>query len=247
MKFKAVAAWACIAFSLFEVTGSAASLTHRYPFSVDASDSVGGANGQLVGGAAVSGGAVVLDGASGYVNLPNNIVTGYTAVTIEAWVTDTGSGNWARIFDFGNSSGGEDFPLGSGTSGIQYMFLTPRSGSGTLFVNYNTPSASQSAEWPGTALPTGTRQHVVWASDGASQMAWIYVNGVLVASNTSMTLTPAALDNTANDWIGGSQWNDPLFKGSISDFRIYNGALSRLQVAVDLAAGPGQLVSDPGV
>ena len=38
-----------------------------------------------------------------------------------------------------------------------------------------------------------------------------------------------------------------MFKGNISDFRIYNGALSRLQVAVDLAAGPGQLVSDPGV
>lgn len=199
MKIRVVSAWAFLALAIFELHSSAANLTHRYPFSVDASDSLGGANGQLVGGAAVSGGAVVLDGASGYVNLPNNIVTGYTAVTIEAWVTDTGSGNWARIFDFGNSSGGEDFPLGSSTSGIQYMFLTPRSGSGTLFGNYNTPSASQSAEWPGTALSTGVRQHVVWASDGNAQMAWIYVNGVLVASNTSMTLTPAALGNTEND------------------------------------------------
>src|ERR1039457_6486513 len=247
MKFKAVAAWACMAFTFFEVTGSAASLTHRYPFSANASDTVGGANGQLVGGASISGGAVVLDGASGYVNLPNNIVTGYTAVTIETWVTDNGSGNWARIYDFGNSSGGEDFPLGSGTSGIQYMFLTSRSGSGTLFGNYNTPSASQGVEWSGTPLPTGVRQHVVWASDGTAQTAWLYVNGVLVASNPGMTLTPAALGPTVNDWIGRSQWNDPLFKGSISDFRIYNGALSPLQVAVDLAAGSGQLVTDPGV
>src|ERR1039457_2864149 len=143
MKLKAVAAWACIAFTFFEVTGSAASLTHRYPFSASANDTVGGANGQLVGGASISGGAVVLDGASGYVNLPNNIVTGYTAVTIEAWVTDNGSGNWARIFDFGNSSGGEDFPLGSGTSGIQYMFLTSRSGSGTLFGNRSEEHTSE--------------------------------------------------------------------------------------------------------
>ena len=234
---------------LFGLTdpGSAATLTHRYPFSANANDSVGSANGQLVGGASISGGAVVLNGSSAYVNLPNNIVTGYTAVTIETWVTDTGGYTWARIFDFGNSTGGEDFPLGSGTSGIQYMFLTPHSGSGTLLGYYTTPSVSQGMEWPGTALPTGVRQHIVWASDGTARMGWLYVNGVLVASNTSMTLTPAALGNTTNDWIGRSQYNDPLFKGSISDFRIYNGALAPLQVAVDLAAGPGQLVTDPGV
>src|ERR1019366_8424397 len=220
--------------------------THRYPFSANANDVVGGAKGQLVGGATINGGAVVLDGASGYVNLPNNIVTGYTSVTIEAWVTDTGSANWARIYDFGNSTGGEDFPLGSGTSGTQYMFLTTHSGGGTLLGNYTTSSSSQSVEWPGTPLPVGVRQHVVWASDAGAQTAWLYVNGVLVGSNTGMTLTPAVLGNTVNDWIGRSQYNDPLFKGSISDFRIYNGALSPLQIAVDLAAGPGQLVTDPG-
>src|ERR1035438_3096653 len=104
MKIRVVSAWAFLALAIFELHSSAANLTHRYLFSVEAINAVGGANGQLVGGAAFSGGAVVLDGASGYVNLPNNIVTGYTAVTIEAWVTD----------------------------------------------------------WPGTALSTGVRQHVVW-------------------------------------------------------------------------------------
>ncbi|MEY4916256.1 MAG: hypothetical protein RL616_169 [Verrucomicrobiota bacterium] len=233
-------------FIFFALACPSATLTHRYPFDTNATDTIGGANGQLVGGAAISGGAVVLNGSTAYVNLPNNIITGYNAVTIELWVTDTGSGNWARIFDFGNSTGGEDFPLGSGTSGLQYFFLTPRSGWNTLLGNYSIPGNGQSAEWPGTALPVGTRQHVVWASDGATRMAWIYVNGVLVGSNTSMTLTPAALGNTTNDWIGRSQYNDPLFKGSISDFRIYDGAISPLQVAVDLAAGPGQLITDSG-
>jgi hypothetical protein len=244
MKLRIISTWACLGLALIQC--SAASLTHRYPFSANANDVVGGANGQLVGGATINGGAVVLDGASGYVNLPNNIVTGYTSVTIEAWVTDTGSANWARIYDFGNSTGGEDFPLGSGTSGTQYMFLTTPSGGGTLLGNYTTSSSSQSVEWPGTPLPVGVRQHVVWASDAGAQTAWLYVNGVLVGSNTGMTLTPAVLGNTVNDWIGRSQYNDPLFKGSISDFRIYNGALSPLQIAVDLTAGPGQLVTDPG-
>ena len=245
MKLKIVSVWALLAISLLH--GSAATLTHRYPFSANANDSVGTSHGQLVNTASISGGAVVLDGVSGYVNLPNNIVTGYTSLTIEAWVTDTGSGNWARIFDFGNSNSGEDFPIGSGTSGSQYLFLTPRSGWNTLLGNYNNSTTAQSVEWLGTALPTNVRQHIVWATDGDSQMGWLYVNGVLVGSNTSMTLTPAALGNTVNDWIGRSQFNDPLFKGSISDFRIYNGALSALQVVVDLTAGPGQLVADPGV
>ena len=230
MKLRVASAVACLALSLFQ--SSAATLTHRYPFSANAGDVVGGANGQLVGGAVISGGAVVLDGSTGYVNLPNNLVTNYTSIAIEAWVTDNGSGNWARIYDFGNSSGGEDFSLGSGVSGTQYMFLTTRSGWGTLLGNYNA---------------AGVRTHVVWTSDAAAQTAWLYVNGVLVGSNTGATVTPASLGNTVNDWIGRSQYNDPLFKGSISDFRIYNGALSPLQIAVDLTAGPGQLVTDPGV
>ncbi|HEX7655009.1 MAG TPA: LamG-like jellyroll fold domain-containing protein, partial [Verrucomicrobiae bacterium] len=170
----------------------AAVLTHRYPFSANANDTVGGGNGQLVGGATISGGAVVLDGSSGYVNLPNNIEAGYNAVTIEAWVTDTGGYTWSRIFDFGNSSAGEDFALSTGSSGLQYMFLTGHSGSGALRAAFELPNVNeQGTEWSGTALPTNVRQHVVWTTDGSSQASLIYVNGVLVASNLSTTITPA--------------------------------------------------------
>lgn len=41
---------------------ASASLTHRYSFTTDASNSVGGANGTLMNGATVSGGAVTLSG-----------------------------------------------------------------------------------------------------------------------------------------------------------------------------------------
>src|ERR1039457_4134614 len=56
-------------------SSGAGSLAHRYSFTTNASDSVGGADGVLRGGATISGGAVVLDGVSGYVDLPNNLVT----------------------------------------------------------------------------------------------------------------------------------------------------------------------------
>jgi hypothetical protein len=73
---------------------SAQTLTHRYSFyneangSTTAVDSVGAANGTLAGAAAITGGQLVLSGASGcYANLPARLITGDSAVTIEAWAT----------------------------------------------------------------------------------------------------------------------------------------------------------------
>jgi len=84
-------------------------LTHRYSFTTDASDSVGGANGTLMGAATVSGGKLVLDGSFGtYVDLPAseiNIATN-TAVTFETWVTFGDAQTWGYLFGFGNSIGG---------------------------------------------------------------------------------------------------------------------------------------------
>ena len=106
----------------------AANLIHRYNFSTDGSDSIGAAHGTLEGGATISGGAVQLNGVSAYVNLPNDILQPLDSLTIEVWLTDNYSGNWARIFDFGNSTAGEDVPA----SGTQYLFLSSQSGGGTL-------------------------------------------------------------------------------------------------------------------
>ena len=232
------ALWASIIFAGFSASAFAANLTHRYPFDANARD--------VVGGAVINSGKVVLDGSSGYVNLPNNLVTNYNSITMEMWVTDYGSSAWARLFDFGNSSGGEDFPLGSSTSGLQYMFLTSPSGSGVLRGAYTVGSGEQGIDWTGNKLTVGLRKHVVWESDGDAQAAWLYVDGMLVGSNNYVTITPAALGPTVNDWIGRSQWHDPLFYGSFDEFRIYNGAIDPLQIAINDAAGPDTVVTNPG-
>ena len=39
----------------------------------------------------------------------------------------------------------------------------------------------------------------------------MYVNGVQVAQNTAMTLTPSSMGNTTQNYIGKSQYDDPLF------------------------------------
>src|SRR6516225_7935154 len=72
-----------------------AQLAHRYSFTTDASDSVGGANGTLFGPATVSGGALQLNNplfspntfAGGYAVLPASILPSSGSVTIEQWFT----------------------------------------------------------------------------------------------------------------------------------------------------------------
>src|SRR6516225_8300604 len=56
-------------------------LTHRYSFVADASDSVGHADGQLMGAAKIADGQVHFDGTRGtFVNLPGGLISGHEAV-----------------------------------------------------------------------------------------------------------------------------------------------------------------------
>src|SRR6516162_3921061 len=61
-------------------------LMHRYSFAADASDSVGHADGKLMGAAKITDGQVNLNGTRGtFVNLPGGLIAGYDAVTFEFW------------------------------------------------------------------------------------------------------------------------------------------------------------------
>ncbi|MGC8743825.1 MAG: lamin tail domain-containing protein [Verrucomicrobiia bacterium] len=223
---------------VLNVQSVADSLVHRYSFNNGVQDLVGNAHGTLMGGATVSGGELVLNGTSGYLDLPNNLFTNLTSVTFEAWVTDLGSGNWARIYDFGNSTAGE----GAAGTGTQYMFLSLPSGNGNLRGAYTITgggSGEQIVEWVGGRPAVGEKAHIVWTSDGNTKVGKLYVNGVLVGQNNAMTLTPASIGPTLNNWIGRSQWSaDAFFNGRIDEFRIYNQALSEGTILRNFRNGP---------
>jgi hypothetical protein len=222
------------------VVHTPAPMTHRYSFEAEVTDSVGGADGTLMGAAAITEGAVVLDGVAGnYVDLPNNLVTGYTAVTFEAWFTDQGSAEWARIWDLGNSSQGE----GNSGSGTTYMFMAMRNGG--LRGAYRLYGSEQLIDYA-PRPSANVRHHVVWTSESSSRQAVLYFDGIRVGANANLTHTPAGIGQTLNDWLGRSQYNDPYFKGSIDEFRIYRGVLTPLEVATTDAAGPDSLLIGPG-
>lgn len=163
------------------------------------------------------GNAVSLSGSSQYVALPAGILSGATAFTIATWVRLDTIANWARVFDFGS---------GTGTS----MFLTARNGSGVARFAITTGGAGgeQRIDAP-SALPTGVWTHV--AVTGSGGVGILYINRSEVARNTGMTLSPASLGSTTQNWIGRSQYgSDPYLDGAVDDLRLYSRALSASEI-----------------
>jgi len=72
----------------------------------------------------------------------------------------------------------------------------------------------------------------------------LYVNGAAVGTNSSMTLKPASLGMTSNNYLGRSQYSpDPYLNGVLDEFRIYSVALSASEIAATDALGPNQVLT----
>jgi hypothetical protein len=213
-------------------------LAHRYSFTTDASDSIGGANGTLNGNATVTGGKLVLDGGGSYLDIPGaaiNIQTN-SAITLEAWVTlDPANGTWARLFEFGNGTGGSEIycaPQVNGGDSSVHRSINENFGGGSQTID-------QSQSW------SGSTAHHVWIIDPNTSRLESYVNGVLEYSVQNAT-APISGIATNVVWLGKSPFADPYVIGSIDEFRIYSGALTAQEVAASFASGPNNTNHNPG-
>jgi hypothetical protein len=155
--------------------------------------------------------AVSLNGTDAFVQMPATIAN-HRTITIAAWVYWNGGAAWQRIFDFGNDQ-------------MQNMFLTPNSGSGTLRFAIKNGGGEQILDAP--VLPTGVWSHVAVILDSTGGS--MYVNGTLVAQSGSITIRPSDFQPVSN-YIGRSQYPDPLLNGRIDEFRVYNYALTASQI-----------------
>jgi len=171
------------------------------------------------------GNALHLDGtANGYATPPTGVVSALSDFTISTWVKMDALTTWMRVFDFG-------------TSTTNYMFLTPQAALPTINgIRYST--VRYAIKNGGTELnvsfnyvfPLNTWVHLAVTQSGNT--ASLYINGALVSTNTSLTIKPSNLGSTTLNYLGKSQFSaDPMFKGSIDDFRIINRALSASEIA----------------
>lgn len=210
-----------------------ATLAHRYSFTTDASDSVGGANGALQGAAAVSGGQLQLTGADGdYLQLPSGMLTNYNSVTIDTWVNLGVAQNWARLWEFADVSAGP-------TEQNAFYFSpgwNPNPPNGN-FYNAGFP-------WAGNVFVSGAlgSESVHITCEYGNGWLEVYTNGVLEASVANL-VAPASSAGINSATIGHSPFSDPGINGSVDEFRIYNGLLAPDEITASDLLGPNQTLS----
>lgn len=189
-----------------------------------AEDAWGGYHGRLAATAVRDSGytstALKLDGtATAYATLGEGMLTGLNDFTIATWVKMDALSNWMRIFDFG-----------TGTN--QYLFLTPQvnvtGGQSTVRYAIKNGGGEQSVSYA-FAWPLNTWTHLAVTQSGNT--ASLYINGVLVAANSNITIKPTQLGNTRQNYIGKSQFNDPMLKGAVDEFKIFNRALTAFELS----------------
>jgi hypothetical protein len=163
-----------------------------------------------------------------YVDMPDGIVNGLNDFTIAAWLnrTTTSGQAWARVFDFG-------------TGTTVNMFLTVSAGGGgTRFAITISGAGGEQRITAPSQLSTGWH-HVAVTKSGTTGTLW--VDGQAVATNPNLTLSPSSLGNTTNNWIGRSQYADPLLQATVDDFNIFDRALSEAEIQSLMAAPGGEL------
>ncbi|MEO5913773.1 MAG: LamG-like jellyroll fold domain-containing protein [Luteolibacter sp.] len=167
--------------------------------------------------------------ASQHVTLPTGLTNGLTDFTVSCWVKIGAFVSQSRIFDFGTAT------TPSATAGA-YMFLTPQfSTTGTnaakmrfaiTTAGYNNEKAIVSS----TALAAGSWAHIAVTLTGNTGR--LYLNGDLVGTNATMTLSPSSLGNATLNYLGRSRYAaDPYLNGALDDFRIYSRALSAGEIS----------------
>ena len=262
-----------------------AELTNRWSFNEPAgpaadatvmADSVSSAPATVEGnGSTFTGAALTLAGStngnqsadtiSGYVDLPNGIISSKTNLSLEFWATPLSVKTWQRLFDFGRvdtagSGGGAPgeiidvpgVPPGNvvASDGI-YLSLCVNNDLNAQRFKARLNGVGAGEQDSAAATTPGIRYHyVVTFQDGVGtygsnggRMIW-YRNGILIRS-VDVNLHLSQIEDV-NNWLGRSMFTtDSNANISYDEFRIYDHVLSPGEIAANQTAGPDTLVDPP--
>ena len=227
----------------------AASLLHRYPFDGSGTviaDTVGTAAGTLIAtdASALNGmGALDLKGGLSYVNLPNGLISPLVDATLMAWISwPQGGAAYQRIFDFGDTTLGEDPPWekAGDYQGASYLAASPFSSWGpgrNLGVEIKMPTTA-AINYGAVEDVKDSDVHQVSVVFESTVGIRLYLDGLPVGS-LNAPLARLADIHDVNDWLGRSQTEaDNPLRALFYEFRIYNAALSECAIATQYLAGP---------
>lgn len=248
-----------------------AKLAHRWSFTGDLTDSVGGSDAEILNNDTVNQGLTSTVGATGvtlaggakattdYINLGGNLLSGLQTggvkpVTIELWATQDFIQNWARIFDFGENDGINPGPNES-------LRMTWTQGTN---LNLDQVGWEPTANWaPGNApYVTGVPYHIVMTitpaafTNGAiasgARVTWYSapVSGSQAAGHPLQGAkgtfnTPAGADLRAlidsACTLGRSMYGDNTASATYDEVRIWKGSLSETERELFQLLGPDNI------
>ncbi len=171
------------------------------------------------------GSSIKLTGGAGgstapYLTLPNTLGA-TTDFTFETWINLKSYNAWARIFDFGIDDNTYFF-FTADYNGSQKPRFAIANGGGNAGEQRLTSSVS---------IPLNTWTHVAVVISGSTTTGRMYINGQEVATNTSMSWTPATLPETTSNFIGKSQYAaDPYLNAELDEMRFWNIARTKEQL-----------------
>jgi hypothetical protein len=148
----------------------------------------------------------------GHVVLPSITLSGTKGYTFETWYASTNASNWQRILDLSVN----------GTTSNEIFVPTRTSDNGVC-------SCGSGSRYVGTTAPAsnGAWHHLVItiAADGRSVL---YLDGV--AASVANYAPYSTSSTYAVNYLGKSISPDPMFAGSMSEFAVYDKALTATQV-----------------
>lgn len=181
--------------------------------------------------AVLEGGAITKDGGvfgqelylsgsnDAHVKLPNDVIYGLHDLTISSWLRPETLGVWTRVFDFGVEAG----------KAKPNLFLTLRNADAQMRMAFETEYSSTSVDTG--LLSANLYYHVAVVIEGST--ASLYVNGDKVSQNDAFNFVPYNLSDMVCNLLGKSLYKaDPLYKGGMDDFRIYNHGLTDEQIKI---------------
>jgi len=199
---------------------SAATLVHAYEFDAASTasivDSVGAANGTLVNGATVSGGALHLDGAGDYAQISGKIIpTDGSAYSLYVRYAGGSQGYYYEEIVSQGYSGGPGFYLGYVGGAVR---LTDHFGGGV------------------SSLPLDNLFHDLLVTTSSAEGTSLYIDGTLAFSTGTYLSVGAGGDDTrfGTQFGGYSEY----FKGDLDAVRVFSGVASYREASVTSSAAP---------
>ncbi|MFH8249058.1 immunoglobulin-like domain-containing protein [Microbacterium sp. B2969] len=167
-----------------------------------------------------------------YVQLPNDLTAGMQAVTVDydIWIDPANVGDH-QIWSLGNKASCD---AATGQQGQLFSSNTQR-----LRVAAGTTNVQQNR----VRLPEGVWKHVTYTqtpnAGGATWTGTLYVDGVQHAQSTAITTPPSVNAAGTNcNFLARSQVpGNYSFRGTLSDFRVYDRGLSAAEVATRAQQG----------